>query len=323
MRRPTIIRHNQTGNALVSVSLAVVALITISLIIAQGVRIYKYEQIAMVAMKRVEFVHDAMQKYYMDEISTGTSPSDTSAYPSSRSELISSGYIEECKPADEKAGKCLDMTKLPWVTTSYDDQKMSINVDTGPDGYPEFDLSLSVAGLEPTKLRNIVKSKLTQLPGFSDDGAGTITFTFSRPGQAVNFESLVSRDGSKPMTDNWDYGNYYLENVKDISFTGINDRTAITGMVKMGSVYVDDNQGEPLNKPDCPTGYKPGIEVWTVGMGGSDPDNLGYNTRSFAAWYTDDSDKWTLYFRSLAEDSGGTPTFFYQGAVAYATWCEF
>lgn len=316
--------NKQRGSFLISLGLALSALIMIGMVIAHVMQLAGYEQKAHIAYSRIEVVHDAMQAAYMHAIQTGTDPASLTAYPDSADSLIAQGFITECTEDDEFDGLCINQLKMPWVNTSNDDQRIEIVTSIDPsDGYPVFGLNISVQGLEPVRLRNIVRAKLAQLPNFTDDGSGNLSFQFKRPGSTHAFENLVSRSGDTPMLDTWDYGDQYLDNVKDISFTGINDRSAITGMVKFGSKFISTNAGETVDKPSCPAGYQPAIEVWAVGAGGADEDNLAYNMRSFAAWNVDNGSSWQLYFRVLGEDGEGTPTFFYEGAVTYATWCEF
>lgn len=317
-------RSKQKGAFLISVGLGLGALIVIGMVIAHAMRQAGYEQKANLAYTRIETVHDAMQAAYMHAIQTGTTPDSLTAYPDSADSLIALGFISECTEDDEFDGLCINQIKLPWVDTSNNDQRIEILTSIDPtDNYPVFRLNVSIQGLQPVQLRNIVRAKLAQLPNFTDDGTGNLSFQFKRPGSSFAFENLVSRAGDTTMLDTWDYGAQYLDNVKDISFTGITDRSAITGMVKFGSEFIGNNAGKTVEKPSCPAGYQPAIEVWAVGAGGDNENNLAYNMRSFAAWYVDNGISWQLYFRVLGENSNGTPTFFYEGAVTYATWCEF
>lgn len=316
----------QQGASLLGVMFALVALIAIGIMLAHAARIYSYETTARVAFKRIEHIHDAMQRAYMDNVTRGTSPlspTDLNAYPNNGASLMSLGYIEECSAANEIAGRCINALKLPWTTTSNADQMINIRRFLDSDNFPAFELSFSIAGLAPIQLRNAVRAKLTELPNFRDNGAGNITLKFTRPGNMVALENLVKRDGTTKMTKDWDFGGKYLENVKDIAIAGLTDRSVLTGTVKIGSKYVGNSSGERVDNPSCPDGYKPEIEVWLSSVGGSDSNQLPYNMRSFAAWYADNGNHWQVFVRSLGEDSNGNPRFFYQGTVSYATWCDF
>ncbi|MFL7013599.1 hypothetical protein [Enterovibrio norvegicus] len=324
MLRNRTLPKRQRGANILSVSLGLIALIVVGLMLARAVQTYKHEQVALVTEKRIEYVHKAMQRAYLNAVTGGLSPSDLAAYPANSAALLATGHIPPCDDISELAGLCLNQLKLPWVDIANVDEQIDIQTFADPsDNYPAYSLTFSVTGINPIKLRNIVVSRLSQLPGFANDGAGGITLTFTRPGTAINYENLVKKDGSEPMTDDWDYGGFYLDNVKDISFSEMTDRTAITGTVKIGSAFIPDNTGISIDKHTCPDGYVAEIEPWVVGMGGSDAVDLGYNFRSFSTWPQDNGSSWQLYFRALGEDSSGNPRFYYEGAIAYATWCDF
>ncbi|WP_428776385.1 hypothetical protein [Vibrio sp.] len=309
---------------MISTALAIVAIIIVSIGIARFLQVAKYEQIAKVAADRLELIHNAMQRAYMDSIQTGVAPNNINAYPASGSALVSGGYIDNCSAAQEAARQCLNVQKLPWVTTSNSDQTIQIQRFTdSADNFPAFRLSFSLAGLTPIKLRNIVRTKLSEYPNYTEDASANVTLTFKRPSAAVSLENLVKKDGSEPMTSDWDFGNFYLDNVRDISYSGLNDRTGLTGLMKLGSVFVPNSSGIVVSKPTCPTGYQANIQVFMAGSGGSNGNNLPYNIRSFAPWYVDQGGSWRVYYRVLGEDSVGNARFYYEGAVAYATWCDF
>lgn len=315
----------QRGMSLLSVSMALIVVIIVGTMLAYLAQLNKYERIAYVSLKRIETVHDAMQRAYMDAVTTGTPPNAINAYPVDAASLVAGGYINSCSTVNESAGLCINNLKLPWVALNNTDQMITISTALDPvDNFPTFELKFSVSGLNPIKLRNIVRSKISELPNYTDDGSGNISVRFNRPGSTVMLQNMVRRDGTTPMTSDWDFGNHHLDNVKDISFNGMNDRTAITGSVKLGSAFIANSAGIRVDQPSCPNGYFPKIEVWSIAMGGTDVNQLPYNTRSFAAWYVKHSNThWQLYYRTLGENSAGTATFFYQGAVAYATWCDF
>lgn len=313
----------QRGVTLISVSLALVAIIVISVMAARGFQNLRFEQVAKVTFSRVENIHDAMQRAYMSAITSGVNPSDINTYPSDSAQLVSLGYIDSCPNAAEAAQECINQLKLPWVSASNIDEQITISTSLDPsDNYPTFTLSFSIAGIQPVKQRNLIRAKLAELPNYTENASGIVSFNFKRPASTVMYENLVSRDGSKTLTDTWDIGGQYIVNIKDIAFADLNDRTAVTGLLKMGSVSVSDSGGVDIQKISCPAGYTASIEPWAGTVGGLDESDMPYNTRGSHAWYVDNGTDWRLFYRALGENENGIPTYFYKGVVTYATWCD-
>lgn len=311
----------QRGDAIVSTALALVVIILVMTMLAKVAQQLRYETTASVALGRVEGVRDAMQRAYMENIILGVAPDSSTAYPANGAALVTGGQIEECLAADEMDGYCINRLKLPWVDSDNNDEMIDVTAITDPsDGYPAFTLSFSLANVYPLQLRNMIRSRMSQLPTFTEDSTNTVTITFTRPASEVSLENLVKRDGTTTMTDDWDVGSVYLDNVKDMSYTDLSDRTGMTGLLKLGSVVITSSAGKRVNKQTCPTGYKAEIEVWTQSLGTS---TLQYNVKNFASWYVGNTDYWQIYFKSTAENASGTKSYFYEGTVVYATWCDF
>ncbi|MGR5296810.1 hypothetical protein ACPV5U_24350 [Vibrio mediterranei] len=320
----------QKGLTAVEALFGVILLTAFGIAAMQALQRLSYETTAEVALKRIINISDVMQRAYIDSITRGTAPNDITSYPQDVAALIAQSRIPNCSVAQEFAGQCIHEAKLPWVTTTNADQMMTITRFIDPvDNFPAFRISFSLAGIPSITQRNVIRNRISTLPNYTENAANTVTITYSRPGSAVSLENLVARDGSTPMTADWDYGGFDLNNIRhindvnDMSFEGVNDRTALTGSIKIGSARIDSNGGISVDKPSCPTtpiAYTPQIQVWTVALSTS---NLVYNVKGFAAWEVDQGSTWQIFFRSIAEDNNGNQGYFYEGVVAYATWCDF
>ncbi len=315
-------RRKQRGDLLINVSLGLVALTIIMLAGAQLLRNLKNEQIAKVAVKRIELIEEAAQRHYFEAMISGSAPDSLNNYPASVNELVLDGHLDNCTNANELAGLCINVTKMPWVSAGNNDVFVNLTRFLDPaDNYPAFRLSFDISNIQPIGFRNVVRSKLMQFPNYTEAG-GVVSMTFKRPGTAVSLNTLVNRDGTTPMNDDWDFGNHYLDNVKDISFNGVTDRTALTGSVKIGSLVTSGTSGSPITKPSCPTDYEPRIEVSVKGITATG-SALPYNLKAVAAWAVDSGANWLVRYRATGEDVNGNKTYFNDGAVTYFTWCDF
>jgi hypothetical protein len=319
------LRKKQRGDLLINVALGLVALSILVTFAAQVLKQIKDEQLANVVVDRIELIHDAAQRHYQNAVISGASPDSITNYPLDTAELILEGFIDECTSVNERNGLCINNTKLPWVDASNNDAVITLNRFLDPsDNYPSFSLSLNLNNAKPIQLRNIIRAKLIEFPNYTE-ASGIVTIPFARPGTAVSLETLVRRDGSTQMTDDWDFGNHYLDNVKDISFAGLTDRTALTGTVKIGSLVTTGSSGTAVTKPTCPTDYEARIEVAVKGITANGA-SLPYNLKAVAAWAIQNpsnSGQWLVRYRATGEDVNGNKQYFEEGAVTYYTWCDF
>lgn len=195
-------------------------------------------------------------------------------------------------------------------------------------GFPEFALTFSMASIASDKDFNNIKRELTKLPGYTfDSTTEEVSIAYQRPANIVSLNNKVSRDGSTPMTADWDYGGFdlnnirYINQVEDISIKDVTDRTVLTGLRNTGSVQINRDTGYGVDKPNCPTGYTPRIEVWKIGTG---VDKVIYEPRNDVAWYVDSGTKWTIHYKVSGKHSASASTshtWLHEGIVGYTTWC--
>ncbi len=81
-------------------------------------------------------------------------------------------------------------------------------------------------------------------------GTTTVTATYGKPGTEPALDTLVHKDGTTPLTSEWDVGGYGLANVDDITITGLSNRTVLGGLTYSTIV---SNAGV-VNKLTCPSG---------------------------------------------------------------------
>ncbi|MBD0788065.1 hypothetical protein HUO09_17055 [Vibrio sp. Y2-5] len=275
-------------------------------------------ELADSAKTKLEYIIEKSQMYYMARIYVdGNEPTDTSNYPSSYDDLTDKGYIAKCSSQDEMNNKCVDYSLLPIGGG----EAVVFNVSTDTDGYAQLKLSFDLSNESNAKRKNLIRQSVIKVPGYTMDD-DVVTITVTRPGSALAFDNVVLRDGTHDMTDDWDFGGTAkLENVKDITFEGLTDRTALTGIVKNGSVYVEDQNGAVVTKPECPAGYNPTITTYFIGTGG---DTEFTEMGNIDTYYRSTSPTtWQVNIRFAALKSGETSRAWqYTGNVGYWTWCD-
>lgn len=307
----------QSGFLMIDLLLGMTAILVLMAMWAKWQNTQYLENQARMVRERIEYIIDKSQQYYMSRVIVDGNPStDTDNYPSSYSVLTDADYINACSATEEANYECVDYSALPVG----EGETVVFNVTTDADGWPELELSFDISSETNTKQKHLVQKSVGQIPGYSMT-SDVVTITVSRPGTALAYDSLVHTDGSVTMKENWDYGGVALENVSDISFTDLPDRTAITGLLKNGSEYIDDSGGYDVSKPSCPTGYTPTIATYYIGTGGTKQYAEVSNIDTW--WVSNGTSDWTIYTRFIGREAADSDLdFIYQGNVGYFTWCD-
>ncbi|WP_210467457.1 hypothetical protein [Vibrio crassostreae] len=250
-----------------------------------------------------------------------TASTDITIYPQNMAELQAGGLIPVCSAADFQNQLCVDYTVLPWGAGAGEQIIISRRLDA--NGFAQATITFNVNTEQREDMRRLFRRELGKVFGYTEDAAGQVTYTIDRPSESVMLSGFVSTDGQTPMQPgSWDFGgSTTLDNVQDISFAGITDRTAITGLLKNGSVSVTNLGGVRVTKPSCPATYSPTITTYLIGLGG----NTEYSeVGNFDTWYEDiSSTEWSVHIRFAGLRVGQTTrAWHYVGGVGFFTWCD-
>lgn len=269
---------------------------------------------------RISYVIDQISRYYMNKtIVEGLSPKDPTAFPDSWTQLIDGHYIDSC---DNTTGLCTDYRYLPWGPGE-NGQEITLTHKIDSYGYPEIELSFDISTETHLGRQRTIRSYLSSIPTYQEDGdTGLVTYRIQRPGMAIQLDSFVRTDGTTPMKDHWDYGtDFYLDNVADMSLSGITDRTVLTGLLKAGSVSISSSEGVEVEKPDCPVGYEPEISSYFIGLGGS---AVYTEIGNIDTWTSDAGESWKVHVRFAGLLDGDSARKWHnRGNVGFLTWCDF
>ena len=184
----------------------------------------------------------------MDKIVSSVSPNDITAYPASLLALEGvGGYLAPCSPENVASGLCYDYKYLPFGE-DVNGEEMIITPRLDAQGYPEFTLTFSLADIPDERKYFKLRDQLSRIPSFTIDVNDNVTLLYARPANAIHFQNLVPKDGSEPMTADWDYGGHdlnnvrYINEVENISVKGMNDRTLVFGLSRTGVIAIESRQ---------------------------------------------------------------------------------
>ena len=151
-----------------------------------------------------------------------------------------------------------DKGSFPGTTANLVPQYMSAVAQTTPWGTP-ITLSSTASTLTVETSSN-GQPNAAQLAGVmagviplaSQSGVGrtTVTATYGKPGTEPALSAFIKKDGTTPLEGEWNVGGYGIGNVKDITITGMDNRTVLSGLsynnVQQNNQYV--------NLVNCPLG---------------------------------------------------------------------
>ncbi len=158
-----------------------------------------------------------------------------------------------------------DRGSFPSTTVNLVPQYMSEVARTTPWGTP---ITLSSTGSTLTvETSSAGQPNAAQLAGVmagiiplaSQSGVGrtTVTATYGKPGTEPALDALVRRDGTRTLTAEWDVGGQWISNVRDMTLSGMTNRTIMSGLTWSTVQY--NNQAVQLVV--CPPGMARKVTV--------------------------------------------------------------
>jgi hypothetical protein len=167
----------------------------------------------------------------------------------------------------------------------------TLTVQTGTGGQPNAaQLAGIMAGIIP-------------LASQSGSDRTIITATYGKPGTEPALESLVRRDGSRTLTAEWDVGGQGISNVRDMTLSGINNRTLMSGLTWSN---VQQNI-QPVSLVNCPPGKSRKITVMPLSY---NKNGFPFNRMGAVEGLWDGS---VAYVRIWETDQAGNQSWFIPG----------
>ncbi|RZR37141.1 type II secretion system protein, partial [Vibrio vulnificus] len=145
-----------------------------------------------------------------------------------------------------------------------DYRRVLVTAPSGANYYrAEIDLKLPDKDDAALKFeRSATLSLLAQLPNIVyDDARNLITLRIERPDKAFSYESLVKRSGDdSTLLGDWDVGgDFSITNTRDVTIRNANGSQKLVSR-GLSNVFTLQH-GDMLQKPQCPTGLTPSINL--------------------------------------------------------------
>lgn len=236
-------RRKQSGFTLIELSMVLPVILFVGMIIFNEMRQQRIEAAAEQQGNRIiELFAKAAERYQVLAKTNNTiSPTN---FPSSIQVLINEGYIGNCAASDASSGNCRPMTETLWGDV--------ISVRTygvaGNPTIPRFELTIPLAKVPAEQRNDVAAGLLSSLP-FATVSGTNIVAEIGRPGTEVSHDNFYMLDGSRALKGDMNAAGHSIENVKDLSISGLTNRTVLSGLA-WGNVQ-QNNQIVPLVA--CPT----------------------------------------------------------------------
>ncbi|ENC9557782.1 MULTISPECIES: type II secretion system protein [Aeromonas] len=236
-------RKSQSGFTLIELSIVLPVLIFVSMIVYNEMRQQRIDSAAeQQGLRIAELFSKAAERYQFTSKSNNTvTPTN---FPSSIQVLINEGYIRNCTVSDASAGNCRPMTETLWGD--------AISVRTygvaGNPTIPRFELTIPLAKVPADQRNDVAAGLLSSLP-FATVSGTNIVAEIGRPGTEVAHDNFYMLDGSRALKGNMNAAGYAIENVKDLSISGLTNRTVLSGLA-WGNVQQNN---QIVSLVSCPT----------------------------------------------------------------------
>ncbi|MCU8277682.1 type II secretion system GspH family protein [Vibrio vulnificus] len=257
--------HKQQGFALIAGLLIVIAVLSIgSVQYAQYLSKKRILSNTESFFNRVLHLKTQIHAYANDHYLQGHAINGPGIFPTRLTDLEGT-YVPACSLADNQNGLCRKVTQTPWGEIGASDyRRVLVTAPSGANYYrAEIDLKLPDKDDAALKFeRSATLSLLAQLPNIVyDDARNLITLRIERPDKAFSYESLVKRSGDdSTLLGDWDVGgDFSITNTRDVTIRNANGSQKLVSR-GLSNVFTLQH-GDMLQKPQCPTGLTPSINL--------------------------------------------------------------
>jgi type II secretory pathway pseudopilin PulG len=251
--------------------------------------------------KRMLYIKDQIDAYQLTQFQANANNINLSLLFPRTLNALSPDYIPTCKVKDNQKGLCELIDQLPWGDGS---QKIQYQVKrttgiTPAYYYAEITLPLpSKSDDSSIREYNVYTEVLSRLPGirFSPDEQSLI-WRINRLGNIPAFEALMSeyvkKDGTTPLTADWDIGNKSFTNVKEVFVKGSNGKNIRLSEGVVGTLV--GKNGDIIPKHDCAAGLTPDLIISIKDLQAWTPFNHYSSSGAYQTGYQTQVDQWRLY----------------------------
>ncbi|HDY8011555.1 TPA: type II secretion system protein [Vibrio vulnificus] len=213
---------------------------------------------------RVLYLKTQIHAYANDHYLQGHAINGPNIFPARLTDLEGT-YVPACNLADNQQGLCRKVTQTPWGEIGASDYRRALVTAPSGASYYRAEIDLKLPEKDDVALkyeRSATLSLLAQLPNIVyDDARNLITVRIDRPDKAFSYESLVKRSGDdSTLLGDWDVGgDFSITNTRDVTIRNANGTQKLVSR-GLSNVFTLQH-GDMLQKPDCPTGLTPSINL--------------------------------------------------------------
>lgn len=215
-------------------------------------------------------------------------------FPRNLKELETKGFLPKCSNTDISQGRCADINKTPWDST------ITYQVKGTPPTIPYFaEITIPLPNKNSDgRLYNAFVSVLGSLPDIRFNSSETeliwrINRVSDLPAFSIQLNEYVKRDGSTPLTQDWDVGNRSITNATDYSIRLQNGTQQRLGEGMVG--YLVGCHGKSINKHSCARDLVPDLIVTPKDLQAWNDWNRYSSSGSYKAGAIDRGNRWELY----------------------------
>ncbi|MCG9576714.1 hypothetical protein L1D14_10735 [Vibrio tubiashii] len=289
---------------LLILSMIVIGMLSDALLTTSDVRHYN-QQVDTINKKIDTIVKQAFQ-YHIDNMAGVDNPLLIGRWPANIQALYDVIYLQQCDPA----AQCIPVDRTPW------DSAISIEPFTpqdtsdplNPKDLPaKLRISLNTSGAMGETSADIgLANEIASLYPAANVVGTAVSFEVSRPGVEIVHDALMSRDGSKKPTADWNFDGFKIADMGDVTFKDYRDSSGQPVSLRNSvfdtiSLY---GHGDYVNMPTCPSGANPKIYLAMAQLVGRNATAVKLG--AFQAYALTEPSRWRVQIRYYTQNSSGS-----------------
>lgn len=276
----------------------------------------KEQDDAVVFMQQTKHLIEQIQ-FFNYKKSTTEDNFNRDDWPSSLNALMTDypgTFWPVCSESAAQQGQCRRPESTPWnKPITYNIEHVGLNI------YNAF-LTIPIS---PTGDKKAVWAKpFYDLSGVTKQPNGDLKIEIKPLLNSIAYDAFLKKDGSTPLTDDWDVGNKNILNVKDITLLNA-DGTMTSVAAGLTRSRFTARHNAVIKHPSCPAGFRPQVQL---AVQGNIPQSSINDFTEFGPIQIDGYDVtggWKITTKYVAtRRSDKRKMTLYDGVVAGETYCS-
>jgi type II secretory pathway pseudopilin PulG len=271
---------------------------------------------AVVFMQQTKHLIEQIQ-FFNYKKSTTEDNFNRDDWPSSLNALMTDypgTFWPVCSESAAQQGQCRRPESTPWnKPITYNIEHVGLNI---------YNAFLTIPISQTGDKKAVWAKPFYDLSGVTKQPNGDLKIEIKPLLNSIAYDAFLKKDGSTPLTDDWDVGNKNILNVKDITLLNA-DGTMTSVAAGLTRSRFTARHNAVIKHPSCPAGFRPQVQL---AVQGNIPQSSINDFKEFGPIQIDGYDVtggWKITTKYVAtRKSDGKKYELTDGVVAGETYCS-